>query len=186
VLFGSYQYASCTVGGGGGTGTSGSCTFRNTAYANGSVTSCTVNPSTADLQWQGACPLGLPVSSWMCSDGQWVSTTNTTTGGSCVAPPDGKVYANGQSATYADWCPVGTAAAYCGSGTEICQNGTWVSTVNTTTGGSCVAHGTVTYPNGSTISSLCYPPGPAVCPLGLLVSQWICSNGQWVVTSNGQ
>jgi hypothetical protein len=50
----------------------------------------------------------------------------------------------------------------------------------TTAGGSCVANGTKTYANGTTIWSLCYPPGPASCPLGRLISQWTCSNGQWV------
>jgi PKD repeat protein len=51
--------------------TGGLCTFINRAYQNGASVSCTENPGA------GACPLGVPVSTWVCSNGQWVAPGTT-------------------------------------------------------------------------------------------------------------
>jgi hypothetical protein len=63
-----------------------------------------------------------------------INSGGSSTGGSCTAPSDGKVYTSGQMATYVDWCPKGSAAAFCGSGTKTCLNGTWVTPTGASSG----------------------------------------------------
>ncbi len=70
-----------------------------------------------------------------CPNGTWVGRTGSnceffcptsTTGASCTAARDGKVYADGQTAHYADWCAPYSLSVYCGSGYKTCKNGQWI------------------------------------------------------------
>jgi hypothetical protein len=56
-----------------------------------------------------------------------VGIGSSTGGIPCIAAPDGRLYFDGQSATYIDWCRPGTLSVFCGSGTKMCQNGTWIA-----------------------------------------------------------
>jgi PKD repeat protein len=106
----------------------GSCIAYQTTYANGATIQYLGEPGPGIPE-----TLGLFASQWTCSNGQWVSATQTTTSQSCTTPW-GTTVASGQTAQ--GFCPgAGSipAGGECGL-TEMCSNSQWTPTTTVNPG----------------------------------------------------
>jgi hypothetical protein len=104
------------------------------------------------------------LASYTCTPAQTTATTNTETAGASCVGPDGKGYADGQTATYSDWCDPRSSMMFCGSGSRTCHNGQWFSATQASSN-ACVYLGE-TYAPGATSEI----PGPwcAGCAVTLI------------------
>ena len=161
----------------GGTAGVGSCTYNGQTYAEGQTTYFGCAP-------QQDCITGTQLKK--CQNGQWVPTSSTNTGASCVM--NSRVYQHGDIYEWPgyDACKVSLAMTCPGSRYVKCTNGEWVPTTSTiNTGTSCTYNGQ-TYTSGQSLTfpGCCGPQGClAIIQCPAQSSNYTCQNGQWVPTT---